>query len=481
LGAAGLSVGVGAAVGLGYFRPTLALFCLTLAFAVGIWNWRWSILALVVFLPFSGIPTLLAYPNTSGAVLAKDFFFVLPAYVGFLAHRVARRQPIAFPGAPMVLLGLLTLLVLGLSLHPELPNRFVAAIGGKVWLLYVPLIFLGYHLIQSREDLRRLLTVTVLAGFIPALIGIVQAVLLYSGDSEFVYSFYGAAAEAVTQDFVEFDIAGGSLRRVSSTFTFFTQYYAFTASMVALGYAWWRGGRSGTIGPRLGLAVWLTMMVAAFLSGARSAYIMIPALVVLMVLLERGRVANSVKSVGLVIASVVAATSFLGITLGALLDHLQSLTIKQFKILYIDPLSVLVDHPLGLGTGAATNASRYAYVEDSITAEPLFQQGFESWWIKALAELGIAGLVVVVLMMALFVVRALRQHAALKDPALRAVSAALLAFVMWCLISNLKNQYTDLDPVNVYFWLFLGVLFKLRVLDEQPQRRRDAASPATAE
>jgi hypothetical protein len=30
-----------------------------------------------------------------------------------------------------------------------------------------------------------------------------------------------------------------------------------------------------------------------------------------------------------------------------------------------------------------------------------------------------------------------------------------------------KAQYLDMDPMNVYFWLLLGLLFKLPTLDRE--------------
>jgi hypothetical protein len=43
--------------------------------------------------------------------------------------------------------------------------------------------------------------------------------------------------------------------------------------------------------------------------------------------------------------------------------------------------------------------------------------------------------------------------------------------VIWNVIYCLKGQYFDLDPLNVYFWLFVGLLFKLPALDAEPAER----------
>jgi hypothetical protein len=73
--------------------------------------------------------------------------------------------------------------------------------------------------------------------------------------------------------------------------------------------------------------------------------------------------------------------------------------------------------------------------------------------------------VLVCLLLASVVARAWRAHASLRDPRLRAVSAALLAFLVWNLAYCAKGQYLDIDPANVYFWLFAGVLARLPYLE----------------
>lgn len=135
----------------------------------------------------------------------------------------------------------------------------------------------------------------------------------------------------------------------------------------------------------------------------------------------------------------------------------------------------------GLGTGIDTGASRYAF------ADPKMFQGvggtwYESWYVKALLELGIVGLLLVVLLMGSIMVRGLHNHFRLRDARLRVVSAAILAFLAWNLVYDMKAQYLDFDPINVYFWLLVGVLAKVAVLDrssseEQGQEALQEAQP----
>ena len=74
----------GLAVGTGHGIEAIAVVGVSLFVALGLFNWRRSVYGLLMYLPFSGIPIIAAYPRTALATLAKDVLFVIPAYLGFL-------------------------------------------------------------------------------------------------------------------------------------------------------------------------------------------------------------------------------------------------------------------------------------------------------------------------------------------------------------------------------------------------------------
>jgi O-antigen ligase len=140
---------------------------------------------------------------------------------------------------------------------------------------------------------------------------------------------------------------------------------------------------------------------------------------------------------------------------------------EEFQVVFVDSFHRVLGTTLGgLGTGIDTNGARYAFDRpDQFTA--VNGAWYESWYVKAYLELGVAGLVLIVAILGQPVAAGLRRHAALRDPGLRAVSASLLALLIWNLVYGLKGQFVDLDPSNVYFWLFIGVLAKLPQLDQK--------------
>lgn len=459
--------GAGFLVASGQGVMLLVLAVVAVAVAIGLANWRVSLWGLLAFLPVSGIPVILAYPNTGAAVLLKDALFVIPMYVGFVAAALAARRRILFPGAPVALLVLLAVLVTAQAFNPSLPNLLVGAIGLKVWLLYIPLYFVGYHFVRNRSDLSRLLTVIAVTALLPAVIGIVEAILVQTGRADIAYRPYGDAAEAVTQGFARIDYEGGSLHRISSTFSYNAQYYTFAVSMVAVAYAWRRAVTDGTRLAMLGRVLWILALGAAVTSGTRGAFITVPLLVVLILLIERGRALVSPLTLVAPGAALAGTLLLSGIAVGDFLPKLIDLAFHNLRLLLFDGFQAAQGLTwAGLGTGMDTNASRYAFEQPELFTA-VDGTWYESWYVKAWLELGVFGLVLSALLFGALILRGLEGHRRLRDPGLRAVSAALLALLVWTMVNGVKGQYVDIDPLNVYFWLFAGVLAKLPALEPQ--------------
>ena len=442
-------------------------------------RWRWPLYALLVYLPVSGVAVLAAYPGRTDravAILAKDFVFVIPAYVLFLGFFILRKTRFWFRGAPLVLFGLLALIVVIQAFNPKLPNHLVGLIGIKVWLFYIPLFFLGYHLVQNRQQLFRVLGLMSLVAIVPAVIGLVEVILYYTGHAQTVYDAYGASAKPATQGFTTFVLSNGcTIRRVPSTFSFFYQYYLFGAAMVAVSFAWWRGSRPAGKQLWAGGVVFLLIFVAAMFSGVRLGFVVIPLLVAAIILLAL-RSANRLPWVA--VAAGVACLAIAGGTAAGycgLAAHLTSTTSEETHTLGPKSVSEAVHKTwLGLGAGSDSTAARYAF--PNVQLQTSVGNVQESWYVKTYLELGVFGLAIVLALLGTIVYRASRVHIRLRDPRLKMVSAAILALMGWVLIYSLKAQYFDLDPINIYFWLFAGILMGLPRLE-----RREAAEPAEPE
>ena len=441
----------------------IAAFPLSALLLMILVRWQRGVYALLAYLPITGVVTLRLLPwqgwQLLHPVLYKDLFFVLPAYFGYLASLVLRRERLPrLPSSVTLSLLALSLIVLAQAANPGVPNVLTALIGAKVWLFYIPLYLLAYSLVTSTRSLWVLFRLLVVLAILPCAFGIAEYVLAQSlGYAATMDAFYGAAAAQATQGYTSFQIGGGIVSRIPSTFTFVTQYFGFTLAMLVPSYVVWRS--DPTLRWRK-LARWIMVLVtvASFLSGARSAFIFVPLLLGLMFGLDRGF--SGVLRAGLYVS--VALTSALAISrMGAraLFDHVTGLFFNYaVDTAYGDLIQSILQSPLGSGTGTNTGPARYAFErpEDFIA--------LQNYYAKATIELGIPGLLLLCMLFVVLIREGFRMRRRLRTTSLRVIACAILAFLITMALNSFKGWLLDLDPVNVYFWVFAGVLAKLPYL-----------------
>lgn len=485
------------AVGAGRGAQAGAAVVVLGAVLVGLCCWRASVYGLLLYVPFSGFPALVLHEHRAVAALLKDVLFVVPAYLGFTVSVLARRLPPVAPGLPVLPLAALAVLVCVQTQNPLLPNRLVGLIGLKLWLGSVPLYLLGYHLVRDTSEAARLFRLVALAAVPPAAVGVAQAVLLHGGHADLIYRLYGSAAAAVTQEFAAFQVGDGVLRRVPGTLPFVTQFFFFLAASAAVAFGWRQTLPRHRRGARLVAdAVWLGLVLAGFLAGARLAFVFLPLLVLLLCWCTGGSLPRAL----LVCAgAALLAMVLLGVEADALVRHLTEVVRAELRVVVVDGFArAWTAGWLGLGAGADATAARYAFADPALwqAVDGVWHEG---WFVRAWLELGVVGLALVLLVYGAVVVELARRlrrvadaphppspddgspiayrvsrrthhaprttHDALGFPQAgerhRAMCGAVLALLIWALLTGVKGQTLDLDPLNMYFWLFAGVAARI--------------------
>ena len=446
-----------------------ALFAFAVFWVPIIQRWRWGLFLLFLYVPVSGYITLMMYP-AKYPLLFKDLLFVIPAYLGFALWILSgRRTPLRVPASVVVLLSSLAALVVVHVFNPSTLNFLTALIGAKVWLFYLPLVFLGSALIETRDDFTRVCKILTLVSWIPVSVGILQVLLtIANGYVPTMEAFYGPVAASATQGFSRFEF-GGSLFRIPSTFTFVAQYFGYLMFMMVPSYVLIR------LGPT---AAWRTfarvsfasIVLAALFSGQRAAFVFLPLQLFLLFAIDRQPKALFSLVITVPVLSFVGF-SVLGISPWMLFDTLDFLLrLYGETVVYQGLVDAFDKTLLGLGAGMNTGPARHGF--GGVEVAPFI----ENYYAKAVVELGVLGLVILVLLFAAVIFRGFRSIRQIEDRELRSAAAAILAFLITMIVTSLKGWYLDLDPVNVYFWLFAGILFKLPYL--RSQEAMLATSPA---
>jgi len=158
---------------------TLALIALAfacLAFAVKILNnWRQGLYIFFGWLFFEDFARKYL-GNNMAVYFAKDFLVVL-VYISFFAARRRSKDTAWFK--PPFLMPLLVIIwfAVGQVFNPGSNSVFYGFLGLKLYFLYVPLMYLGYALIDSEVALRRFFLFNAALLLIVGGLGIAQAIL----------------------------------------------------------------------------------------------------------------------------------------------------------------------------------------------------------------------------------------------------------------------------------------------------------------
>jgi len=436
-------------------------------------NWRLAIICLLLFIPFAGlVASWIPHP---AAVLAKDLVFVLPAYLSFLVlegRSTSAVRPTTFFTCSVFALVFVAIVHMA---NPNLHSVAVGLVGLKVWLFYIPLFLLGGAFVRDQHDLRLLLRVIVVLAPVPCLIGLGQWVAsTFLGYQYVMTSIYGELAVANNPAFSSFQYGDGFyIYRIASTFSFSTQYFGYALSMILVS---WIASRFETSvrWRNYARASFYIAVTAALLSGSRQAFVFVPAVLFLLMILYRDGKPLMILLAAMAVVVAIPLASIV-IPLHSIATHTSELFSHYSNTVFFAGLAdAYAKFPWGLGTGMNTGAARYVLGDPSWEA-------FESYYAKAAYEFGIVGPFIILTLFATLIFTAIQVASTARSPMIRACAVGLATFYLAFAANSLKGWMVDQDPINVYFWLFTGILFRLPDLDANLAPTVPRASERTAE
>src|SRR5262249_54673010 len=120
--------------------------------------------------------------------------------------------------------------------NPGSPSSWYGPLGFRVYFLYMPLLFVGYALLDSEKQLRKFFSVNILLGLLIVSLGIAQSVL---GHTFLNPQNLEASIEAASTLYRVSPITGAVVYRPSATFVSHGRYADFLQVMwlLVLGFS----------------------------------------------------------------------------------------------------------------------------------------------------------------------------------------------------------------------------------------------------
>jgi hypothetical protein len=153
----------------------VALACAAGAVVVAILNdWRRGLYILLAWVVFEDL--VRKYLGNNMAIFFGKDFLAIVLYLSFFVASRAKRVPLFRPPFFRILMvffwfGLVQVF------NPASSSIFYGILGMKIYFLYIPLMYVGYALIDSEEDLRRFFTFNSILIIAVVGLGIAQSIL----------------------------------------------------------------------------------------------------------------------------------------------------------------------------------------------------------------------------------------------------------------------------------------------------------------
>jgi hypothetical protein len=459
-------------------------------------DWRNGIYVFLGWLVFEDLIRKFA-GNGVYMFFAKDVLIAV-TYVAMLMA-LSRRKLLLFK--PPFLLWLSIFFGLGLvqALNPNSPSVLYGLLGLKLYFYYVPLMFAGYALLRTEEDLHKILILNMAIGLVVAGLGIAQSVL---GLSFLNPADFDPDLQTLGHDIRYSPITHLEVQRGTSVYVSEGRYSQslvlfFILGFGAAGYLLMRTKRGRKlVFPALGITALATIM-----AGIRSSFVALLASTVILVAgfvwgapWRKGQTFRIGKTIRLALAF-----STLAIVLMILLFPD---AINARWALYSETLmpggerselgnrawdypvkameSVLSQPNWQLGNGIGTASLGTQYVSKALgTPPPAF--GSESGFGSLILEFGIGGPILWVLWTGSLLLCAWTVVRKLKHTALFPIGFALFWYQVYILVFGFFYGMTAYQDylTNAYLWLTVGMLFRMPgLLAERTQHETAPHVPA---
>lgn len=468
-----------------------------LAVAIAILNnWRNGVYFFLAWLLFEDFARKFL-GNNMAIYFAKDFFALL-VYVSFLsAYR--RKQVTSF--RPPFLVPVLILVWFGFMqiFNPASTTIWYGLMGFKMFFYYVPFVFIGYALLNSEQELRKFFTVNLILALVVVSLGIVQSI---AGPSFLNPAVEPDEIRGLSTLYRVSPISGEVAYRPNGVFVSAGRYANFimVASLLVLGFSGYlllrqkRGRILAFIAiPVTAAGAFLTASRGSFMWGLTNATATSVAFLwgapwrqreVLRVVRGVQRVAMGV-ALGIVVlfyAYPTALTSRLAIYEETLNPNspTSEITSRGWTYPVQNFLGAFTYERWPYGYGIGTTALGGQYIARFFKARPPVA-GVESGFGTLVVEMGIGGLILWFVMSAAILFSAWNVVRKLKGSPWFPLAFVIFWYAFFLLMPATFGGMVAYEDflLNAYFWLLLGILFRLPTIALSAQFAIDApAAPS---
>jgi len=433
--------------------------------------------------------------NNMAIYFAKDFLVIIVYLSFFIAWRAKKVQTFR----PPFLMAFLIFFWLGVAqvFNPASASFLYGILGVKLYFLYVPLMLVGYSLINSETDLRRFFFFNCILFLAVAGLGVAQSIL---GPSFLNPSHLQADIRGLSTNYRIAPLTGELAYRPTSVFVSSGRFQdlLIVSWLMSLGFGGYLILRSRQ-GRTLAFGTMAVIAGASFMSASRGVFMwnMGSGLVVAAAFLwgapwrqrEAMRALRAIQRSLLVVGlALIALVGVFPRQFGARLDVYSQTLAPSSSASELEyragtyPFRNFIlafEHPrwaYGYGIGTASLGVQYVA---RITHAPVMDVGVENGYGEIVVELGIVGLILWLVLGSAISFSAWKVVKPLKGSPWLPIGFVIFWYaflVMFPMGYTSLSVYQDFI-MNAYLWLLLGILFRLPSIALSSQFAAGAATP----
>jgi hypothetical protein len=442
-------------------------------------NWRAGFYVFLVWLLFEDLVRKYM-GNDMRIYFAKDYLALI-TYVSLWAAVGQRRAMLLRPRF-LFFFSLFFWIAVLQVLNPEIPSVWYGLLGLKLYFYYVPMMFVGYALIENEVDLNRFLFINMWLAIVISALGIAQSILgvrflnptTLAPDIKELASLHRTAP-----------LSGAVIYRATSVFVSDARFASYLTMIwcLALGATAYLFLRGKVKGQNILFLAYGLIAIATFMSGGRGSVASVFENAAILVVAslwgapwrwkQAHRLVRSIRRA--VIASILAFTLIIVIfpkEIGArfafyeeTLSPYSSKNEFQKRVVnytWDETAKAFAFPGFWTGHGTGTTSLGTQYVKRILgQARPKYM--VEAGWGNLVIEMGVLGLVLWLCWSTALLVTMWRVAARLKETAYFPLAFAILLY-SYSLLFPMTWGGLDLYEnfvMNAYFWLLLGVFFRL--------------------
>ncbi|MBE9223200.1 hypothetical protein IQ215_10880 [Cyanobacterium stanieri LEGE 03274] len=341
----------------------------------------------------------------------------------------------------------------------------VGIIGLKIWLGYIPLILCGYYLIKSKIHLRKIIQLQIILIIICCLLTLFQYYALTAG---LCIGSVDLPAPTFNRTSLQARcLIGGALLyypdwnliRLPGTFVAPWQwgwflissiFFATVATIILEEKVW-------------NYLSWFTcflLIIVSIISGQRIALLLVPLFLIILQLIIENKRKKILTKIG-IITSIIILSLNLGFVQSAINNFMGRWRVSPPTNFFIDTFATVLENQnsiFGNGVGVTLSASRRF---GSIKLIEIFPA-------QLLYETGFLGLISFYTFVTIIVIFTYRAYEKIEEKNIKKAALCLWIFILF--ISYNPYYYPlVVDPVNIYYWLTIGILLKLPSIEKSSE------------